>query len=150
MEYIKIKFGNDIECTAPDLEDSMENMFRPRPTSPMFRSCEYSWTPQMDIYETAEEIIIRAELAGVDADKLGVEISSKAVKIFGHRADMTRIPGGAYRLAEVQYGRFERILFMPAPIDTEVVTSSYSNGFLQIRLAKLPADVTHKIPIADG
>ena len=150
MDYVKIRFGNDFERIASKIEGTIDGIFRSRPANPMFSSCEYSWSPQMDIYESAQEIIIRAELAGVDQDHLDVEISSKAVKICGIRKEMTRDPDGAYRLAESQYGRFERILFLPAPIDTEVVTSSYANGFLQIRLAKLPTDITHKIPIKDG
>jgi HSP20 family protein len=149
MDYIKIKFGNDFDCLAADLEDSISGMFRPQANA-MFRACEYSWNPCMDIYETSQEVIIRAELAGVEKDDLGIEISAKAVKIYGQRKEMTRENRGAYRLAEIQYGRFERVLFLPAPIDPEVASSSYANGFLQIRLAKLPTDITHKIPITDG
>lgn len=149
MDYIKIKFGTDIDRLAAELEDSISGMFRPQANA-MFRSCEYSWNPAMDIYETSDEVIIRAVLAGVDKDDLGVEISAKAVKIYGQRRETACQDRGTYRLAEIQYGRFERILFLPAPIDTEVVSSSYSNGFLQIRLAKLPKDITHKIPISDG
>jgi HSP20 family protein len=55
-----------------------------------------------------------------------------------------------YRLAEIQYGNFERTIFLPAPIDPEIVSAAYNNGFLEIRLAKLPRDITHKIPISDG
>jgi HSP20 family protein len=102
----------------------------------------------MDIYETPEEIIIQAEIAGVDKENLEVEISSKAIRIYGKRNEIPLIDHATYRLAEIQYGKFERILFLPTPIDTEVVTSSYSNGFLRIRLSKLPVDVTHNIPIS--
>ena len=91
-----------------------------------------------------------AEVAGVDQDNLDVEINSRAVRIQGRRSPMPRIEKASYLLAEIQYGRFERILYLPARIDTEVVSSSYTNGFLQIRLAKLPRDVAHKIPIEDG
>ena len=104
----------------------------------------------MYIYETKYEIIIQAEIAGVDKENLEVEINSKAVRIYGKRSEMPLIKNATYRLAEIQYGKFERILFLPTPVDTEVVTSSYSNGFLKIRLSKLPVDVTHKIPISDG
>jgi HSP20 family protein len=130
------------------LDKTFEEMLRPRPMSPMFTSSERTWSPQMDIYETPEEIIIQAEIAGVDKENLEVEISSKAVRIYGKRNEIPLIDHATYRLAEIQYGKFERILFLPTPIDTEVVTSSYSNGFLRIRLSKLPVDVTHNIPIS--
>jgi len=148
MDYIKIRFGDDFERAASGFEKTIDEMFRS--VSPMFTLCERIWTPQMDIYETPEEIIIRAEISGVDKENLEVEINSKAVKISGNRCELPRIENATYRLAEIQYGRFERTLFLPAPIDTEVITSSYSNGFLQIRLAKLIQDKIHKIPIEEG
>jgi HSP20 family protein len=53
-------------------------------------------------------------------------------------------------LAEIQYGKFERILYLPEPIDTEVISSSYANGFLQLRLAKQPPEKTYTVPIEEG
>jgi HSP20 family protein len=103
----------------------------------------------MDIYETPDEIIIMGEIAGVTKEDLELEISSKAVRIQGNRVPITRIENATYRLAEIQYGKFERILYLPAPIDPEVVSASYSNGFLQIRLAKLALDKTFKVPITE-
>jgi HSP20 family protein len=117
--------------------------------NPMFSLSERYWKPQMDIYETSEEIIIRAEIAGVDKENLEVEISSRAVKIFGSRPQPTGDNHATYRLAEIQYGKFERILYLPAPIDTDVISTSYTNGLLQVRLAKLPLDRTYKVPISD-
>jgi HSP20 family protein len=91
-----------------------------------------------------------AELAGVSKDDLDVEISSKAVRIQGNRVARHCAAESTYRLAEIQYGNFERTIFLPAPIDPEIVSAAYNNGFLEIRLAKLPRDITHKIPISDG
>jgi len=101
----------------------------------------------MDIYETPDEIIILGEIAGVNKEDLELEISTKAIKIFGKRSEFTRIENTSYRLAEIQYGNFERILHLPAPIDPEIVSASYSNGFLQIRLAKLTRNKTYKVQI---
>jgi len=116
----------------------------------MFILSERMWKPQMDIYESPEEILILAEIAGVNKDNLELEINSKAVRIYGSRPEMPRMKNSTYRLAEIQYGQFERVLFLPAPIDTDKVTASFQNGFLQIRLTKIPRDVTYKIPISDG
>lgn len=147
MEYIKIKFGSDFDAISSGFEKSIEEMFRS--INPVFSLCDRAWNPQMDIYETLDEVVIRAEIAGVDKDDLEVEINSKAVRIRGKRTEMSRDENATYRLAEIQYGCFERMLFMPSPIDPEIVSASYLNGFLQIRLAKLPTNVVHKIPISD-
>ncbi|MFZ0241151.1 MAG: Hsp20/alpha crystallin family protein [Desulfobacterales bacterium] len=148
MDYIKIRFGNDFDQIASQIERSFEDLFRP--VKPMFAASECSWTPQMDIYETPEEIIVLAEVAGVGKENLAIDINSRAIRIKGRRDPMPRTEKSTYRLAEIQYGRFERILYLPVPIDTEVVSSSYNNGFLQIRLVKLMRDTTHTIPIEEG
>ena len=148
MDYIKIRFGNDFDRLSSKFERTIEHMFRS--TGPMFMLSERTWKPQMDIYESPEEILILAEIAGVNKDNLELEINSKAVRIHGSRPEMPRMKNSTYRLAEIQYGQFERVLFLPAPIDTDKVTASYQNGFLQIRLTKIPRDVIHKIPISDG
>lgn len=144
MDSIKIRFGGDFN----NFENGMDNLFRD--LNPVFALSEHTWKPQMDIYETPAEIIIQAEIAGVSKEDLEVEINSKAVKIFGNRSEMPHMENTTYRLAEIQYGRFERTLFLPAPIDTDKVNASYLNGFLKIRLTKLPREISHKIPIADG
>lgn len=150
MEYIKIRFGDQYDRVGSQFEKTLDNIFRPRPINPMFACKDCSWFPQMDMYETEKEVIIWAELAGVEKENLEVEVNSKAVRIHGMRKEMPRDPAGAYRLAEIRYGRFERVLYLPSPVDTEVVSSSFVNGLLAIRMAKLEVHKTHKIPISDG
>jgi len=147
MDFIKIRFTDSFDHLGSEFEKTVEDIFRT--INPMCSIAERKWKPQMDIYETPEEIIIFGEIAGVQKEDLELEISSKAVKIQGNRTQSQRIENASYRLAEIQYGKFERILYLPAPIDPEVVSASYSNGFLQIRLAKLALDKTFKVPITE-
>ena len=147
MDYIKIRFSSDFDTVGSKVEKTIEDMFRS--LNPLFLLSERKWNPQMDIYETEDEIIVLSEIAGVSKEDLEVEISNKAVKIYGERNQIPRVDNAKYRLAEIQYGKFERILFLPALIDTEIVSASYSNGFLQIRLAKLAMNKTQKIKISD-
>ncbi len=146
MDYIKIRFINDFDQLDTEIEKTIDDMFRP--IRPMFMLSARKWKPQMDIYETPDQILVLVEIAGVNKEDLELEISNKAVRIYGNRAEFPRGENAKYRLAEIQYGRFERILYLPAPIDPEVVSASYSNGFLQIRMAKLSLDKIRKIDIS--
>ena len=146
MDYIKIRFSKEFDGAESKVESSIEDIFRS--INPMFSLKERTWKPPMDICETASDIFIRAEVAGVDKDRLEVEISSRAVKIFGTRQEQPRSENVTYRLAEIQYGKFERILYLPAPIDTDDVSTSYANGFLEVRLAKRKLEKTYKIPVS--
>lgn len=147
MDIIKIRFGADFEDLSSDIERTLDDMFRS--LSPVFSLAERCWKPSMDMNETPEQIIILAEVAGVDKDDLEVEISSKAVRIRAMRPARNCGPDATYRLAEIQYGRFERVLFLPAPIDPEIVSAAYTNGMLEIRLAKLPLDAVRNVPVTE-
>jgi HSP20 family protein len=149
MSRIKIKFGGPYDRFGAQIEKTIEDIFRPRPVNPMFACKDCSWVPQMDMYETEDEVVVWAELAGVEKDALEVEVNSRAVRVHGVRKETVRDPQGTFRLAEIRYGRFERILYLPSPVDSNVVSSNYTNGFLTIHMAKMTGHKTHSIPISD-
>ena len=111
MEYIKIRFGKDWGQRESGFERTLDTIFRS--VNPMFADCDQPWNPQMDVYETHEEFYITAEIAGVNKEDLGVEINNKAVKISGRRSPQPRAADASFRLAEIQYGNFERVLYLP-------------------------------------
>jgi HSP20 family protein len=148
MDIIKICFADEFEDPDSRVEQTIEDLFRS--LSPGFSLTDRSWKPAMDMNETPDQIIIVAEVAGVDTDDLEVEISSKAVRVRATRPARHTPPDATYRLAEIQYGKFERILFLPSPVDPEVVSASYANGRLEIRLAKQPADPIRKVTVMGG
>lgn len=145
MSYIKIRFGNTLDNLGSGINRSIEEILGP--FSPIFALSERKWKPFMDIYESETEIIVIAEMAGIDKDDLELEISNKAIRISGERKSAQLEGSPTYRLAEIQYGSFERILYLPAPIEVDRVTASYTNGLLKICMAKLVLDKVHKIQI---
>jgi len=145
MDYIKIRFGDDFDEVASNLDRSFSDMFHAM--NPQFQIANQTWNPSVDIYQTPKEMVIRVEIAGVEKENLSVEVNSRALRIRGRRRELPRLADAAYRLAEIQYGRFERILYLPEPIDTNTVSSSYLNGFLEIHMTRSEEDKTHRIPI---
>ncbi len=133
MKHIEIRFGSHIEPHATD-EKSFEGMFQS--LNPMFCLSQRIWKPQMDIFETRNEIKIHAEIAGVEKEDIVIEVSNKAVKISGNRKCCQMEPTTTYRLAEIQFGRFERVLYLPSAIDIEKTRADFTNGFLKITLGK--------------
>lgn len=147
MDYIKIRFGDEFDQLGSRFEETIEDMFRAM--GPMFSLQERTWKPSIDIYETDEEIIIIAEVAGVDLEYLDIQVNSKAVIISGNRNEIPKLEKCKYRLAEIQYGKFERTLILPSFIDPDKVDASCQDGFLKICLSKKPMEKTIKIPIVD-
>ncbi len=135
MEHIEIRFGDNIDTIAAE-DKSFDDMFQS--VNPMFCFSKRVWKPQMDIFETRNEIIIQAEMAGVRRQDIIIEVSNKAVKISGTRKSNQPDPTATYRLAEIQFGQFERVLYLPSVIDVKKVSASFSTGFLELTLGKLP------------
>ncbi|MBU8849263.1 MAG: Hsp20/alpha crystallin family protein [Desulfobacterales bacterium] len=134
MKHIEIRFGDNLETQSSE-EKSFEEMFHS--VNPMFCFSKQVWKPQMDIFETRSEIIIQAEIAGVRKEDIVIEVSNKAVKMSGSRKSSHSDRTATYRLAEIQFGQFERVLYLPNIIDVEKVSATFLNGFLELTLGKL-------------
>jgi HSP20 family protein len=145
MEYIKIRFGKNLGHMHSRLQKTIDDMFHQ--VNPVVVLQEQTWRPQMDVYETPHEITIVGEISGVNKEDLELEVDQKAVKITGVRRETAHVPGIRYHLAEIVYGRFERVLFLPVPIDPEKVEASYVNGLLKITMAKRPPQQARQIRV---
>jgi len=148
MHTIKIRFGDDPGKLEGDLRKVVDEMFNL--VNPRYNACHRIWRPQMDVYEAPGEIMLLAEIAGAKREDLHVEIGRKTVKISGRRRIRPLSEDARYRLVEIPYGYFERSIVLPAPIDAEKVDAIYTDGLLQIRMAKLPLDKSRKIPVQNG
>jgi len=147
MDYIKIRLSNDFDGMGDKFQKTMNEMFQS--LSPMYAFSKNTWYPPLDIFETNTEIIVIAELAGIDKEELNLEINSRAIRISGRRVGVPPAEKGKYRLAEIQYGDFERVLYLPAAIDTDSVSANYKKGLLHIRVNKLALASRHNIPITE-
>jgi HSP20 family protein len=93
------------------------------------------WRPATDVVETATEVIVLVELAGVDHEQLDVLLFEDALIVEGER----RLPAyaaGVYHAAEIRQGQVRLELPLPAPIDPEQVDARYERGLLEMRLVK--------------
>ena len=147
MEFIKIRLTNDFDQMGSKFEKTITEMFQTM--NPMFSLAKNSWKPPIDIFETPDSILITAEIAGVEKEDLELEINNRAIRISGKRSPLPSADHGRYRLAEIQYGLFERVMHLPVMIDPEKVTASYKKGLLQVSLTKLTCETSYKIPISD-
>jgi len=145
MDYIKIRFVDNPEGVESEFRRTVEEMLRA--AQPRFTLSQQRWRPQIDIYETREEIVILAEIAGVPKEEIDLEIGPRTVKISGSREGGPLEEDARYRLAEIPCGYFERELTLSVPIHMETVRAVCRDGILEIRLAKRPLDRIHKISI---
>jgi HSP20 family protein len=147
MELIKIHFGEEHDAIQAAVDKSLTDLFRS--ANPLFSCSDCLWLPAMDMIETPKEIVIISEIAGLEKKDLAVEITQRVVKVSGRRRPSSSAGPTTYRLAEINYGHFERVLYLPEAVDANSISASYSNGLLTIRLAKQPAQEHYRVPIAE-
>ena len=94
------------------------------------------WQPPADIYEAEAEIYIYFDLAGVMLDNFEVIVGEHQVHINGFRQLPVQGAIACVHQREIEIGRFERILSLPAVVDVDGATSSYSDGILMLSLPK--------------
>lgn len=94
------------------------------------------WQPAVDIYETADSIIIKAELPDVDQKDIEVRIEDATLILKGERKHEDEVKKENYHRIERYFGSFQRSFSLPTTIDQEKVTASCEKGVLTISLPK--------------
>lgn len=101
-----------------------------------------TWTPNVDVYESPQALVVRMELAGVTKDNIQITLHDRLLLVRGHRRDPCRQGRCKFRQMEVDYGTFERRIIIPHAVDGSQARAQLQNGFLQIDLP-LAGVVTH-------
>ena len=126
--------GTDFESVQQRMEKMLENIFdEMRPTR---FAAEKMWKPPVDIYETAEEVIVLVEVAGMNKKDIAVTLDNNILKISGVRPDYSPSTKNRIHQMEIDYGKFERIMKIAIPIDSENTRAYYKEGFLKIAIPK--------------
>jgi HSP20 family protein len=95
------------------------------------------WTPQVDIYESEEALMLRADVPGVEMKDLNLEIEQGTLTIKGERRfERKQDKNGGYHRIERSYGQFVRCFSLPETVDSEKVKADYKNGVLTVSLPK--------------
>ncbi len=92
--------------------------------------------PLVDIEETKDEFIIYAELPGVAAEDVKINMADETLTISGEVKEPDRMDERKFHRIERTYGKFQRSFYLPVPIEGEKVKASFKNGILTITLPK--------------
>ena len=114
---------------------------------PRFSAEEGVWAPSVDVSETAKEVIVKAELPGMDPKDVEVTVDRDILTLRGERKREQEInEENAYRL-ERSYGSFMRSFSLPRTVDSSRISAKYSNGVLDIVLPKAEEAKPKKVEI---
>lgn len=94
------------------------------------------WAPSVDIYETENELVLKADLPDVDPKEIDVRVENQTLTLAGERKFETSSDQKGYHRIERSYGNFVRSFAVPNAFDTDKINAAYKNGVLTVTLTK--------------
>ena len=108
------------------------------------------WTPPMDLVESDDHFLLRADLPGLGEDDVAIEIRDNTLTISGERkSEYERKERGWYRV-ERSTGAFSRSLTLPEGVEPEAVSAKFERGVLEVRIPKPEQRKPRKVAISVG
>jgi len=105
------------------------------------------WSPNVDIYETENELVLKADLPDVDQDKLDVRVENQTLTIAGERKFEKQDNVKGFHRIERNYGTFVRSFAVPNTFDTDHIDAQFKNGVLSVTLPKKEAAKPRQIKV---
>ena len=107
-----------------------------------------SWMPSVDIYENKDNIVLEAELPGMNREDFELTIENNVLTLRGERRFEKRDEGDNYHRVERAYGQFTRSFTLPQTVTAENATAEYKNGVLRVVLLKREEVKARRIEVA--
>ncbi len=109
-----------------------------------------SFMPAAEMHETPEDITLKMEVPGIEAKDLDIKVTAEAVAIAGERKSETKSNGKGMNRTEFRYGRFQRIVPLPARIQNDKVQAEFNNGVLCLTMPKAEEEKNKVVTINLG
>ncbi|MFB0506415.1 MAG: Hsp20/alpha crystallin family protein [Thermodesulfobacteriota bacterium] len=125
-------FG-ELSSLRREMDRLWENFFGERPLTRMW---EREWAPSLDVSETRDNFVVKAEVPGIDAKDIDISLTGDVLTIKGEKRQEKEEKEEDYHLVERSYGSFSRSVRLPAEVESNKIKASYKNGILNITLPK--------------
>ncbi|MGD8845721.1 MAG: Hsp20/alpha crystallin family protein [Desulfobacteraceae bacterium] len=135
MQLIKWNPARDLFSLRHNMNNLFDDFFYPSR-----RTTEgdgfWSWNPAVDIYEQEDNIVVKAEIPGMEKDQITVDVKDRVLTLKGERSEDREVNEERYFKRERTYGRFERAFTLPADVKTEQIKAEYKDGVLKVLVPK--------------
>jgi HSP20 family protein len=97
---------------------------------------EGAWSPAVDIYDSKDAVMVRADMPGMKKEEIDISVHGDALTLKGEKKHEEEKKDKGFVRTERFYGSFNRAIRLPAEVDAEKVEANYKNGVLELRLPK--------------
>ena len=135
MQLMKWNPRKDVLSVRNRINSLFDDFFYPSVWED-FHSSLSDWNPTVDIYENDDQIVVKADLPGVEKKDIHVDVKNNMLTIKGERSSESESKKQNFYHRERALGKFERSLTLPSKVDTEKINASYKDGVLKIEIPK--------------
>ena len=108
------------------------------------------WIPAMDVVETEDHFVLRADLPGLSENDVNIELEDNVLTVAGERKAEHEQRGEGYYRVERAFGSFSRSLTLPEGVNADAIQASFDNGVLEVRIPKPEQHKPRKVQISLG
>lgn len=109
-----------------------------------------TFVPPAEMEETPDAIHLKIEIPGMDAKDLDVQVSAESVSITGERKSETKTEDKGMTRTEFRYGKFQRVIPLPARVQNTNVQAEYKDGILKLTLPKVEEEKNKVVKVKVG
>lgn len=106
-----------------------------------------SWHPVVDVFEDEDNLVIKAELPGMDKKDIEIDVKDRVLSLKGERSYDNEVKEDKYYRRERLFGNFMRSFTLPSNVDPEKISADYKEGVLSITVPKPEAEKPKKISV---
>jgi HSP20 family protein len=143
MALVRWDSTREVDSLQSEVNRLFDTFFGGQPTNRGVRR----WVPAMDLVETDHDLVLKADLPGLDKDDVNIEVKDGVLTVSGERkAEHEERTDGFYRV-ERAFGTFSRSMSLPQRIDAERISASFDKGVLEVRIPKPEERKPHRVEI---
>lgn len=134
-----------------NLRDEIDRLFE-SPLAELARTSQIlsGWTPALDVSEDKDNLYVRAELPGMKREEISLTLHDGSLSISGERKSDEKFKDAEVYRSERFFGRFQRTVTLPTPVEAEKVKAQYKDGILTVTLPKAEEAKPKQINVSVG
>jgi HSP20 family protein len=134
MELVRWTPWRDMFTLRNRINNLFEDAFPPARTQD--DASFWNWSPVVDIFEEKDQIVIKAELPGVEKKDISLDVKGRVLTLRGERSSDREVSEENYYRRERLFGRFERAFTLPMEVSVDQVSADFKDGILKIEIPK--------------
>ena len=146
MTIVRWEPLREINSLQSEMNRLFNTAFDPGSSGPALRR----WVPAMDLVESGDEFVLRADLPGMSEEDIQIELEDGALTVSGERKAEHETHEEGFHRVERSFGAFSRSLTLPKGVDADAVSARFDRGVLEIHIPKPEQRKPRRISIANG